>query len=118
MAAADCGAHTAGQNKEMPMGKKRHLIAIVDDDTSVRESTLALVQSMGFAVKSFPCAEDFLMSEDIRDTSCLIADMRMSGMSGLELHAHLAGSGRAIPTIVITAYPNERDRLRARQFGI
>jgi FixJ family two-component response regulator len=93
-------------------------ISIVDDDLSVREATLNFVRAMGLAAEMFPCAEDFLGSEAINKTSCLIADMRMPGMSGLELHNRLVASGTAIPTILITAFPDARDEAHARESGI
>jgi FixJ family two-component response regulator len=73
---------------------------------------------MGFAAKAFPDASDFLKSDDLHNTSCLIADMRMPGMTGLELHRRLVESGNEIPTILITAFPDDRDRARARQSGV
>jgi FixJ family two-component response regulator len=73
---------------------------------------------MGFAAKAFPHASDFLKSDDLHNTSCLIADMRMPGMTGLELHSRLVESGNKIPTILITAFPDDRDRARARQSGV
>jgi FixJ family two-component response regulator len=94
------------------------LISIVDDDEFVRATTLDLLSSMGFAAKAFRQPDDFLKSGDIRQTSCLIADMRMPGMTGLELYGHLVASGHAIPTILITAFPDDRDRARARQSGV
>jgi len=66
-----------------------------------------LISAIGFDTNTFPCAEDFLGSDGISRTSCLIADMRMPGMSGLELHNRLVGSGTAIPTIPITAFPDD-----------
>jgi FixJ family two-component response regulator len=97
---------------------KKPLISIIDDDETVRSCTMDLVKSMGFVAKAFPRADDFLKSENLRDTSCVIADIRMPGMSGLDLHGHLVGLGRPIPTILITAFPNERDRARAWQSGV
>ena len=97
---------------------KKPVISIVDDDETVRETTLDLISSMGFLVKSFACADDFLNSDDLCRTSCLIADMRMPGMTGLDLHNRLVESGTAIPTILITGFPDDRDRARARQFGV
>jgi FixJ family two-component response regulator len=94
------------------------LISIVDDDEFVRATTLDLLCSMGFAAKAFQQPDDFLKSGDIRHTSCLIADMRMPGMTGLELYSRLVASGHAIPTILITAFPDDRDRARARQSGV
>src|SRR5271156_4373442 len=93
-------------------------ISIVDDDLSVREATMNLLRAMGLAVEMFPSAEDFLGSDAINRTSCLITDMRMPGMSGLELHNHLVASGTLIPTILITAFPNDTDHARAREVGI
>ena len=97
---------------------KKPVISIVDDDETVRETTLDLISSMGFLVKSFACADDFLKSDDLCRTSCLIADMRMPGMTGLDLHNRLVESGTAIPTILITGFPDDRDRARARQSGV
>ena len=94
------------------------VISIVDDDESVREGTLDLIQAMGFIAKAFERAEDFLKSNCIRNTSCLIADMRMPGMTGLELHKRLVESGSIIPTILITAFPDDRDRARALRAGV
>ena len=94
------------------------LISIVDDDEMVRATTLDLISSMGFLVKAFASADDFLNSDDLHNTSCLIADMRMPAMTGLELHKRLIESGNAIPTILITAFPDDRDRVRARQSGV
>ena len=97
---------------------EKHLISIVDDDESVQVSTMDLVQSMGFAAEVFPHAEAFLASQHLQSTDCLIADMRMPGMTGLELYSRLAEAGKAIPTILLTAFPDERDRMRARQSGV
>ena len=97
---------------------KKPMISIVDDDPSVREGTMDLVKAMGFIPEAFPCAEDFLKSKRLHSTSCLIADVRMPGMTGLELHNHLVGSGNVIPTILITAFPNDRDRARAQRAGV
>ncbi len=88
---------------------KKPVIAIVDDDTSVREGTMDLVKAMGFIAEAFSCAEEFLKSKRLHSTSCLIADVRMPGMTGLELHNRLVRSGNVIPTILITAFPNDRD---------
>ncbi len=94
------------------------VIAIVDDDESAREGIADLIKSMGFIVKAFPHAEVFLQSDSIGCTACLITDVRMPGMTGLELHNRLVGSGNAIPTILITAFPNDRDRAQAMRSGI
>jgi FixJ family two-component response regulator len=97
---------------------KKPVISIVDDDETARESTKDLIKAMGFLAKAFQSAEDFLTSNHLHNTSCLIADMRMPGMTGLELHGHLVGSGTCIPTILITAFPHVRDRARALQSGV
>jgi FixJ family two-component response regulator len=94
------------------------MISIVDDDSSVREATMDLLRAMGFMAKVFPCAEDFLASELRHNTSCLISDMRMPGMSGLELHNRLVEAGTPIPTILMTAFPNDRDKVSALQAGV
>jgi FixJ family two-component response regulator len=93
-------------------------ISIVDDDLSVREATMNLVTAMGFAAEMFPCAEDYLASGAVNRTSCLISDMRMSGMSGLDLHNRLVASGTPIPMILVTAFPDDRDQARAKESGI
>ncbi|HYZ40899.1 MAG TPA: response regulator [Stellaceae bacterium] len=94
------------------------VIAIVDDDRSVREALTSLVRSLGYVAMAFECAEDVLSSKRRRSVSCLIADMQMPGMTGLELHDRLITSGKPIPTILITAFPDERARQRALQAGV
>jgi len=94
------------------------VISIIDDDESVREGTMDLFESMGFITVGFPCAADFLSSDHVHDTSCLIADVQMPGMTGFELYNRLVGSGNIIPTILITAYPDDGDRGRALQAGV
>jgi FixJ family two-component response regulator len=94
------------------------VIAIVDDDHSVREALTSLVRSLGYAAMAFECAEDLLKSRRRRNVSCVIADVQMPGMTGFELHSRLAASGEPIPTILITAFPDERARERALQAGI
>lgn len=96
----------------------RPVISIVDDDESVRDGTADLIRSMGYIAKTFGGAEELLRSNRLHDTSCLISDMRMTGMTGLELHNHLMKSGHDIPTILITAFPNERDQRRAKKAGV
>jgi FixJ family two-component response regulator len=97
---------------------KKPLISIVDDDEMARASTMDLINSMGFFAKAFSRVDDFLKSDDLPRTSCLIADMRMPEMTGLELHNRLVETGTAIPTILITAFPDDRDRVRARLAGV
>lgn len=93
-------------------------IAVVEDDESVREATIGLLRSHGFIAKGFASADDFLKSNRIRITSCLIADVQMPNMSGLALYGHLVAVGTPIPTILITAYPDENVRARACNAGV
>ena len=90
----------------------RSLISVVDDDESVRESIVGLMRSVGFVVRAFASAEEFLKS-DLNDTGCLILDVRMPGMDGMELHRHLLASHCEIPVIFITAHVSEEE-LRSR----
>ena len=85
----------------------RALISIVDDDQSFRESMHQVVVLLGYTVEAFPSAADFLASPLLPVTACLVTDVRMPGMTGIELHRHLVNAGYAIPTILITAYPDE-----------
>ena len=94
------------------------LISIIDDDEDVREAIAGLMKSRGFTVEAFPSALDFLAYPNVRDTSCLIADVHMPRMTGIELHRRLVESGYAIPTILITAYPDDSVRARALADGI
>lgn len=98
--------------------QKKPVVAIVDDDESACEGTTDLLKAMGFVAKGSRSAEDFLQSSHLRYTACVITDMRMSGMTGLELHDHLVQSGKTIPTILVTAFPNDRDRTRALKAGV
>ena len=93
------------------------LISVVDDDDSVRESLGGLIRSVGFAVKAFASAEEFLTSDRLPDTDCLILDVRMPGMNGLELQRRLAASHMSIPVIFITAHGDEEARVRALNGG-
>ena len=83
------------------------MISIVDDDESVREATSALVRSLGYAAATFASAEDFLEPGRVEDTSCLITDVQMSGLSGVELQCRLMADGRHMPIIGVTAYPED-----------
>ena len=94
-----------------------NLISIVDDDESVRRSTTLLIESFGFRAAAFESAETFLRSGHLHDTSCLIVDVQMPGMNGLQLQSHLAAEGCGIPIIFITAYQSKDSRHRAMQAG-
>ena len=100
---------------EMP---KKPLITIVDDDESVREALMSLMRALGFISEAYECAEDFLKSGRLRRTSCLIADVRMPGMTGLELYRHLVASGEPIPTVLITAHQDGEGRRHALNAGV
>jgi len=97
---------------------EKPLISIVDDDLSVLEGTMDLLNSMGFVARTFQRADDFLNSGQIDSTACLITDVQMPDMTGIELYEHLVGSGTVIPTILITAYPDDTDRARALRAGV
>lgn len=93
------------------------LIAVVDDDESIRRTTTFLIESFGFRAAAFESAEGFLESGQLHETSCLIADVHMRGMNGLQLQCRLAAAGRAIPIIFITAYGNKESRQQAMRAG-
>ena len=95
----------------------KNLISVVDDDASVLRTTTLLIESLGFRAAGFESAELFLKSGQLQETSCLIVDVRMPGVSGLQLQSHLAALGCAIPIIFITAYDDNASRLRALQAG-
>ena len=88
------------------------LIAVVDDDISVRESLESLIRSVGMAVTVFASAEEFLSSGRPNELDCLILDVRMPGMSGIELHRHLLASNCKVPAVFITAHASD-DRARS-----
>ena len=92
-------------------------ISIVDDDPSVRQTTLDLMQSSGFAANAFASAEDFLAARALDDTACLILDVRMQGMGGVELQRQLRAKGLHIPIIFITAHNDEVVRAQALKRG-
>ena len=94
------------------------VIAIVDDDDSFRHATMSFIRSLGYAALQFSSAEAFLKSNRLHDADCLISDVQMPGMTGIELHRHLMASGKTIPTILITAYPDDSIRASAIQDGV
>ena len=93
------------------------LIAIVDDEEPVRDATKRLVRSMGYHASTFASADEFLKSEQIQDTSCLITDVQMPGLSGIDLQEHLVARGHCIPIIFMTGYPSDSVRARAMKAG-
>jgi FixJ family two-component response regulator len=97
---------------------KRSVISIVDDDQPLVESMRRLMRALGYAAQTFSSAADFLASPHLDETACLIADVHMPGMNGDELHRRLIDSGHAIPTILVTAYPDDVVRARALKDGV
>ena len=93
------------------------VISIVDDDASVRVATSNLLRSRGYVVHTFASAEEFLISPDRDETSCVIADVQMSAMTGLDLLTQMRAKGSDSPFIFITAYPDESIRARAIKAG-
>lgn len=93
-------------------------ISIIDDDEQSREALAGLMQAVGFTTEAFASAMDFLASPNVRHTSCLIVDVHMPRMTGPELHSRLVGSGYDIPTILITAYPDDSARTRVLGQGV
>ena len=97
---------------------KGRTISIVDDDQFVRESLKRLMKSLGYTVSAYPSAAEFLESPCLEKTACLIADIHMPGMTGIELYGRLVETGRPVPTILITAYPDDDVRARALNDGV
>jgi FixJ family two-component response regulator len=111
------GRRMTGSTLEVGL-PRQVVISVIDDDESVREGVTDLVGTLGFSAHPFVTAEDFLNSDQLHRTSCLITDMKLPGMSGLELHHRLVTSGIAIPTLLITAYPEESSRAHALNAGV
>lgn len=96
---------------------KLPVIAIVDDDESFRRATTSFVRSLGYQTAAFDSAEAFLKSECVRDADCLITDVQMPGMTGIELQGRLLAEGCGLPVIFITAFPEVKARARAIAAG-
>src|SRR5467141_4832376 len=97
--------------------KKARVVCVVDDDESLRRSVRNLLSSVGFRVETFVSAEEFLESAHRANTGCLVLDLRMAGMNGLDLHRQLAATGSRIPVIILTAHGDEEARRRSREAG-
>jgi len=95
----------------------RFLVSVVDDDESVRESLPELLKAMGYTVQVFASAEDFLAAADLSKTKCLILDVAMAGMSGLELQQELINRRHNIPIVFVTAHEDDRIRKHALEQG-
>src|SRR6202007_1487892 len=102
---------------DMAKSGNANMVTVVDDDESYQAALERLLRSDGFLVRSFASAEDFLKSGKQHETGCLIADIRMPGMSGLELQARLNAEHCPIPTIFITAHGDEKMRMQALRAG-
>jgi FixJ family two-component response regulator len=100
----------------MPDSSER-LVSVVDDDEPLRRSVRNLLTSVGFQVETFASAEEFLLSSHREQTGCLVLDLRMPGMTGLELLARLAAIGSRIPAIILTAHNDDEARCRALRAG-
>lgn len=93
------------------------MISIVEDDAAIRAATENLVKALGFDVYTFASAVEFIQSHRVTETACLISDVQMPNMSGVELQANLADRGFRIPTIFVTAFPDELVKRRAMDAG-
>jgi FixJ family two-component response regulator len=97
---------------------KTSLVSVVEDDQFFRESMRRLMRSQNYTVEVFSSAADFLASPHLTETACLIADVQMPAMTGIELYKRLIDAGHSIPTILVTAYPNDVDRARVLKDGV
>jgi len=93
------------------------VISVIDDDASVRTATNNLLSSHGYVIQTFVSADDFLRSARLDESSCVIADVQMPGMSGLDLLTHMRSHGYTVPFVFITAFPDESVRARALKAG-
>ncbi|HEY3598153.1 MAG TPA: response regulator [Paraburkholderia sp.] len=89
------------------------IISIVDDDESVRVATASLIRSLGWRVKLYASAEAFLQSSDFEATACIVCDIQMPGMTGLEMQAQLVANGSRLPIVFVTAFPSDTARRQA-----
>ena len=93
------------------------VIAIVDDDESFRQATIGFIRSLGYSAAAFPSADAFLNSNAVENTDCLITDVQMPGMSGIELQNYLIAQGHRVPVIFVTAFPETKARGQALRAG-
>jgi FixJ family two-component response regulator len=97
---------------------KPSLVSVVEDDQHFREFMRRLLRSLGYPIETFSSAAEFLASPRLVETACLIADVQMPAITGVELYKHLFDAGHAIPTILVADYPNDIDRARALDDGV
>ena len=102
---------------EEPRVPHTPVIAIVDDDESFRRATLSFIRSLGYSAAAFPSADAFLNSNAVENTDCLITDVQMPGMSGIELQNYLIAQGHRVPIIFVTAFPEMEARNNALRAG-
>jgi FixJ family two-component response regulator len=93
------------------------IVSIIDDDQEVRHAVQRLMRSRGFVTRAFASAEEFLQSPSLHETACVISDIQMPGMTGMELHDFMLKQGPRLPVIFLTAFPDERIEKRALQAG-
>jgi FixJ family two-component response regulator len=108
----------AASNAPEAVLSEQSLISVVDDDQSFRDSMRRLLKSLGYTVAVFPSAAEFLVSPKLAATACLIADVHMPAITGVELYRHLIETGHAIPTILVTAYPDDSVQERMLTVGV
>jgi FixJ family two-component response regulator len=102
---------------EEPRVPHTPVIAIVDDDESFRQATISFIRSLGYSTAAFPSADAFLNSNAVENADCLISDIQMPGMSGIELQSHLIAQGHRVPVIFVTAFPETEARGNALRAG-
>ena len=111
-----CHAAT-GYPKDVPLLRRPPSISVIDDDASFRVATDSLLRARGYTVHTFSSAPEFLRSPQLDETSCVITDIQMPDISGLELQTLLRNQGRTVPIIFVTAFPDESARVRALHEG-
>jgi len=107
----------SGLEKKSGRVAEAPVISIIDDDASVRTATARLLRSLGFSAHAFASAKEFLSSPRLSETSCVIADVQMPGMAGVELQEYLVAHDHGTPIIFMTAFPQDRIRERAMKAG-
>jgi len=93
------------------------IVSIIDDDQDVRQAVQRLMRSRGFATRTFASAEEFLRSPSLHETACVLTDIQMPGMTGIDLHDVMLKQGPRLPVIFLTAFPDDRTEKRALQAG-
>jgi FixJ family two-component response regulator len=110
-------SHAEGKEMKEKKMPEDLVVSIVDDDVSVRRSTRRLLRSSGFRAEAFASAEEFLNSKSAAETACLILDLRMPGINGLELQRRLTQNGNPVPVIFLSAHASEEDERSALRAG-